>query len=148
MEHLNEIEQLIDLVSSSRIHELSAQVGERRIVITGGHKPRVRKPPSAQSSEPKAVDATALPDGAADLRNGAGNQRVIAPMVGVFHHADPPVDIGVKVKAGQIIGFIESMKLMNDIRADEAGIIASVSIEDGRAVEYGQPLFEVRPAPE
>ena len=73
---------------------------------------------------------------------------VIAPMVGIFHHADPPVGVGLAVKAGQVIGIIESMKLMNDLRSEESGTITSVNIEDGRAVEYGQTLFEVEPSDE
>ena len=69
-------------------------------------------------------------------------------MVGVFHHSDPPITAGMQVEAGQVIAVIESMKLMNDIRSEESGTILSVHVDDGLAVEYGQPLFDIDPLPE
>ena len=69
-------------------------------------------------------------------------------MVGVFHHAEPPITVGMQVEAGQVIAVIESMKLMNDIRSEEAGIIQAAHVEDGLAVEYGQPLFDIDPTTE
>ncbi len=69
-------------------------------------------------------------------------------MVGVFHHSDPPITMGMQVEAGQVIAIIESMKLMNDIRCEETGTILSVHVDDGLAVEYGQPLFDIDPSAE
>ena len=148
MEHLDEIEKLVDLVSRSRIHELTAQVAGRRITITGGRPLKSGKPAVPTSSQAASSEPGDLPGEESGSQNGNGAHKVIAPMVGIFHHASPPVAAGLAVKAGQVIGIIESMKLMNDLRSEESGTITSVNIEDGRAVEYGQTLFEVEPAVE
>lgn len=70
------------------------------------------------------------------------------PMVGIFYVSDtergaPLVQAGDEVKKGQVIGIIEAMKLMNEIRAEYDGIITEVLAENGQIVEYGQPLFRI-----
>ena len=64
-------------------------------------------------------------------------------MVGIFYHAEPPLFLGAEIKAGQIIGSIESMKLMNDVVAEDSGRVTDVLVEDGAPVEYGQALFRL-----
>lgn len=69
-------------------------------------------------------------------------------MVGIFYVSDteggaPLVQAGDEVKKGQVIGIIEAMKLMNEIRAEYDGIITEVLAENGQIVEYGQPLFRI-----
>jgi acetyl-CoA carboxylase biotin carboxyl carrier protein len=75
---------------------------------------------------------------------------VKSPIVGTFYAARSPdavpfVKVGDHVKAGQTICIIEAMKLMNEIEADAAGEVAQVLVENGQPVEYGQPLFALRP---
>ena len=75
---------------------------------------------------------------------------VKSPIVGTFYTAPSPdaapfVKVGDHVKAGQTICIIEAMKLMNEIEADAAGELAQVLVENGQPVEYGQPLFALRP---
>jgi len=65
-------------------------------------------------------------------------------MVGVFYHAEPPITVGSVVQSGAIVGVIESMKLMNDVRAEVDGVVVESAIEAGMAVEFGQPLFGLR----
>jgi oxaloacetate decarboxylase alpha subunit len=65
-------------------------------------------------------------------------------MVGVFRFADAVMHAGHTLAPGQAVGAIESMNLMNDVRADVGGEIIEVLIEDGAPVEYGQPLFLVQ----
>ena len=76
---------------------------------------------------------------------------VEAPMVGTFYrapspNAEPYVREGDVVKEGQIVCIIEAMKLMNEIEAKVGGRIAKILVENGHAVEYGQPLFLIEPA--
>ena len=112
------------------------------------------------------VQRAAAPVGAAPASGAAapplGDQVVIverpgnmvtleAPMVGTFYRAsgpaaDPYVREGDVVKEGQIVCIIEAMKLMNEIEAKTAGRVAKVLVENGQAVEYGQPLFLIEPA--
>jgi acetyl-CoA carboxylase biotin carboxyl carrier protein len=77
---------------------------------------------------------------------------VEAPMVGTFYrasspNADPYVQEGDVVKEGQVLCIIEAMKLMNEIESKIGGRVARVLVENGHAVEYGQPLFLIDPQP-
>jgi acetyl-CoA carboxylase biotin carboxyl carrier protein len=71
-----------------------------------------------------------------------------APMVGTFYRAGAPdaapfVEVGQTVKAGDTLCVIEAMKLMNEIEADISGVIKAIQVENGQAVEYGQPMFVI-----
>ena len=74
---------------------------------------------------------------------------VTSPMVGVFYaapaeNADPFVNKGDRVHAGNTLGIIEAMKLMNEITAEEDGIIDEICVKNGQVVEYGTPLFRLK----
>ena len=64
-------------------------------------------------------------------------------MVGVYHIADAPVKIGSRVTAGQVVGTIESMKLLNDVVSNLTGVVVRVDVDDGMPVEYGQALYAI-----
>jgi len=66
-----------------------------------------------------------------------------SPMVGVFYHLTPPLTFAAEIVPGQIVGAIESMKLMNEVTAERGGRITDILIEDGAPVEYGQTLFRL-----
>jgi len=71
-----------------------------------------------------------------------------APMVGTFYRAGAPdaapfVEIGQTVKEGDTLCVIEAMKLMNEIEADISGVIKAIMVENGQAVEFGQPMFVI-----
>ena len=73
---------------------------------------------------------------------------VKSPLVGTFYaapaeDADPFVSVGDQVKKGQTIAIVEAMKLMNEIESDFDGKVAEIYVENGQAVEYGQPLFRI-----
>jgi acetyl-CoA carboxylase biotin carboxyl carrier protein len=73
-----------------------------------------------------------------------------SPIVGTFYSSPSPeadtfVKVGAQVESGQVLCIIEAMKLMNEIEADVAGEIARVYVENGQPVEYGEPLFGIRP---
>jgi len=155
MKEMDEIEKLVDLVAASGIHEITARVGDRRITIAGG-RPLPKKPALTSKAEgsrerrgSEGAGHPASPESpGAHLPSAPTTHQISAPMVGVFHHADPPVTAGMAVKSGQVIALIESMKLMNDIRSEVTGTVMSMHVDDGLAVEYAQPLFEIAPAGE
>ena len=71
---------------------------------------------------------------------------VTSPLVGTFYSAPSPdspsfVNVGDRVKKGQVIGIIEAMKLMNELESDFDGVIKEILVKDEDVVEYGQPLF-------
>jgi acetyl-CoA carboxylase biotin carboxyl carrier protein len=79
-----------------------------------------------------------------------GLVRIEAPMVGTFYRAPEPgaapfVEEGAPVAAGQTLCILEAMKLMNEVKSEIEGIIRTINVENGEAVEYGQLLFEIEP---
>lgn len=73
---------------------------------------------------------------------------ITAPLVGTFYRAASPgekafVEIGQQVKKGDVVGIIEAMKLMNEIIAEEDGVVSAIEVEDGHLVEYGQVLVRL-----
>ena len=75
---------------------------------------------------------------------------VKSPIVGTFYasaspEAEPFVTVGANVEAGQVLCIIEAMKLMNEIESDVAGEVVQIFVENGQPVEYGEPLFGIRP---
>jgi acetyl-CoA carboxylase biotin carboxyl carrier protein len=80
----------------------------------------------------------------------SGTALVKSPIVGTYYDAPSPdaapfVRVGDSVEPGQVLCIIESMKLMNEIESEVAGIVASKLVENGRPVEYGEALFGIRP---
>jgi acetyl-CoA carboxylase biotin carboxyl carrier protein len=76
---------------------------------------------------------------------------VTSPFVGTFYRAPSPesppyVDVGAKVKKGQVLCIVEAMKLMNEIEAEVEGTVAEILVANATPVEFGQPLFRIEPA--
>ncbi len=102
----------------------------------------------AASSHPQHESPAAPPRPATGEE--AGLHIVKSPIVGTFYEAsapgaDPFVKVGDQVESGQIICIVEAMKLMNEIECDAAGEIVKRMVTSGQPVEYGQPLFSIRP---
>lgn len=144
---LRKLKTLIDLVSESNVSELEITEadGKVRIVkqsaapamVMAAHYPG---PPMAHPA-PVAPAAPALP--VAEVITG---HVVKSPMVGTFYRASNPgakslADVGTLIKKGQSVCIIEAMKIMNEIECDVDGTVSKVLVENGQAVEYGQPLF-------
>lgn len=149
---LRKLKTLIDLVSESNISELEITEAEGKVRIvksspTAGMMTMVQPmmqaaPAAAAAPAPVAAAAPAAPAVPA-----APTGHVIkSPMVGTFYRASSPgskplADVGQQVKEGQALCIIEAMKIMNEIDSDKAGMVTQVLVENGQAVEYGQPLF-------
>jgi acetyl-CoA carboxylase biotin carboxyl carrier protein len=74
---------------------------------------------------------------------------VKSPIVGTFYRAPAPgakpfVEVGSRVKKGDVLCIIEAMKIMNEIKSDVNGVVEEILVENGQPVEYGQPLFKIR----
>ena len=103
------------------------------------HAPAAHAPQEARASAPEAPAAARAP----------GVEVITAPLVGTFYRAAAPdappfVEAGDKVKKGKTICILEAMKLMNEFQAEFDLEIVNILVENGRMVEYGTPLFEVR----
>lgn len=146
---LRKLKTLIELVENSGIAELELTEGEEHVRISRNVAPSQQMfapAPAAQhytvAAAPQAAAAPAAPAEPAAVEGHV----VKSPMVGSFYRAASPgakafVDIGQTVNAGDTLCIIEAMKLLNEIEADKAGVIKAILVENGQAVEFGQPLF-------
>lgn len=148
---LRKLKTLIDLVAESSISELEITEGEGRVRIVKNSAPIYAAPQAqpVQYAPAPAQASDAAGASAAPAAPAAPQGHVVpSPMVGSFYRApspgaDPFVQVGDTVKEGQTICIIEAMKLLNEIEADKSGVIKEVLVENGQAVEYGQPLFVI-----
>ena len=152
---LRKLKTLIDLVAESDISELEVTEGESKVRIVKSSataaQNQVVMMPSAAAPAPTAPAhapaAAAVPLAAAAPAEAAPSGHIVkSPMVGTFYRASAPgaaafVDIGSSVKEGDTLCIIEAMKLLNEIDADASGTIRQILVENGQAVEFGQPLF-------
>jgi len=145
---LRKLKTLIDLVAESSISELEITEGEGRVRIVKNSAPTYapQAPTVQYAPAPQAQDVTSTP--AAATPAVPQGHIVTSPMVGTFYRAPSPgaepfAQVGDSVKEGQTICIIEAMKLLNEIEADKGGVIKEVLVENGQAVEYGQPLFVI-----
>ena len=147
---LRKLKTLIDLVSESNISELeiTEAEGKVRIVKAGLAGPVQMAMPMSVMPQPTAPGPALAAAPIPVAEPEPIGQVVKSPMVGTFYRASSPgakplVDVGQAIKAGEGICIIEAMKIMNEIESDHSGTITKVLVENGQAVEFGQPLFIV-----
>lgn len=145
---LHEIRELIELVSETGVAELELQRGENRVRIRRTVENGVREI-AFPAAAPQPVAAAPAPAPLPDPPAKAAPALVKSPIVGTFYESASPgsppfVKIGETVQPGKVLCIIESMKLMNEIEADVAGVIESKLVQNGQPVEYGEGLFAIR----
>jgi acetyl-CoA carboxylase biotin carboxyl carrier protein len=152
--NIDEIRELIQLVSETGVAELEVQRGDNRVRIRQSFgtetgivlTPRNPAAEAAPAAPAPALKAETPPPASTDPQLFYAK----SPIVGTFYEAASPetppfVRIGEHVTPGKVLCIIESMKLMNEIEADVAGIIESKLVQNGQPVEYGEALFGIRP---
>ncbi len=146
---IRKLKKLIELVESSNVAELEICEGEESVRISrlGAVAPAMAPSAVAVEAVPAsipAVEASAPPAAAEEVQGHAVN----SPMVGTFYSAsapgaDPFVQVGQRVEVGDTVCIIEAMKILNQIEADATGVVTRVLVENGEAVEYGEPLMVI-----
>jgi acetyl-CoA carboxylase biotin carboxyl carrier protein len=146
---LRKLKTLIELVESSGIAELEISEGEERVRITrtAASAMQAYAPAPQQNVIAAAPQVVATATEAAKPAAVEGHV-VKSPMVGTFYRSASPgskpfVDVGQTVNSGDTLCIIEAMKLLNEIDADQAGVIKAILVENGQPVEFGQPLFVI-----
>ena len=145
-----EIKELLQIFSETDVAEMEVQRGEnrlrlRRAVAAQEHVVPAPAPQHAATPVNHPAPATPAP------RSADANQILVkSPIVGTYYDAAAPgappfIKVGDSVEPGQVLCIIESMKLMNEIEAEVAGVVAAKLVENGRPVEYGEALFSIRP---
>ena len=144
---IDEIKELLDLFNASGVGELEIErEGERIRIRKAGMVPEYQVS-TASTAAVQPAETAALPEAPAST---TGETLVKPPIVGTYYDAPSPdsapfVHVGDTVEPGQVLCIIESMKLMNEIEAETAGVVAAKLVENGRPVEYGEALFSIRP---
>ncbi|XEC92848.1 acetyl-CoA carboxylase biotin carboxyl carrier protein [Paenibacillus tarimensis] len=162
---LSEIKELIKLVDQTSVQELEIENEGARLLIRKPGKTEVVnvqsapithtysavQPAPVQQPAPAAAVAAHAPAAEPPAAAAAENlQQIVSPMVGTFYRASSPeagpyVNVGDKVTEKTVVCILEAMKLMNELEAEVRGEIVDILVENGQLVEYGQPLFLVRP---
>jgi len=150
---LDELKSIIEMLKESDITDLQVETEgykvrlKREKIVTSFDIPRAahHAPPVAASAPPSAASTAQ-----GEEQENLGLVTVTAPLVGTFYRAgtpeaDPFVEVGDRVKKGQVICIVEAMKLMNEIESEVSGVIVKCLVENGQPVEYGEPLFLVEP---
>ncbi len=137
---LRKVKKLIELVEESGISELEVRDGDETIRIAR-HGTQVVAAPPVQAGVAAPVAPAAAP--AAPTSNG---HQVRSPMAGTFYRspapdAEPFVAVGQAVSPGDVLCIIESMKMMNEIKAEQPGVCTAILVENGAAIGSGQALF-------
>ncbi len=156
---IEQIEQLFQFMTEHNLEEFEYSRGDLRIRL---RKPSagvvVSAPRMAATPEiivPGSVGAPAAESGSAaaavEARSTEDLHLVKSPIVGTFYESPSPgteafVKVGSSVEAGKILCIVEAMKLMNEIESDVTGEVIRIFVENGQPVEYGQPLFGIRPS--
>ncbi len=142
---LRKVKKLIELVEESDITELEVRDGDETIRIAR-HTPTAAIQTPAVVTSPAPDAQASVPAAAAPAGSRSQGFTVRSPMAGTFYSAPAPgaepfLVPGQSVSAGDVLCIIESMKMMNEIKADRAGICTGILVENGEAIGSGQRLF-------
>jgi acetyl-CoA carboxylase biotin carboxyl carrier protein len=154
---LERIESLLKLLVEHDVKEFAYKDADQSMRVRLGpvpvfhqvtHAPPPPAPVAAAVAETAPAPAGAKPAAPAP----AGNLKIVeSPMVGTFYRSPSPgapsfVEVGDTVQKGKPLCIVEAMKLMNEIEAEVTGTVVEILVENGQAVQFGQPLFSIRPA--
>ena len=172
---LKEIKQIIELMTKNELSHFHLERDGMKIKLKKGMDadsvmdqlsalqataPAPAPAPAAPAAAPAAAapgsppPAAAAPTPAAEGDGegpAAGEIEITSPMVGTFYTSSSPdspafVEVGASVKEDTVVCIVEAMKVMNEIKAEKSGVITRVIAENGSPVQYGEPLFHVRPS--
>jgi acetyl-CoA carboxylase biotin carboxyl carrier protein len=153
---IQQIEQLLQFMTEHNLEEFEYSRGDLRIRLRKPSAGVVFTAPRAAGAPeiivPSALSAPVVaPAVASEARSNEDLHLVKSPIVGTYYGSPSPgseafVKVGAHVETGQTLCIVEAMKLMNEIESDASGEVIRIFVENGQPVEYGQPLFGIRPS--
>ncbi len=143
---IRKVKKLIELLEESNVQEIEIKEGEESVRISrGGNSVQMVAAPApvAVTASPAAPAAPA--PAAAESAAPAGHA-ICSPMVGTFYQSPSPdtpafVSVGQSVNKGDVVCIVEAMKMMNQIEADQSGVVEAILVKDGEPVEFDQQLI-------
>jgi acetyl-CoA carboxylase biotin carboxyl carrier protein len=152
---LKDIKAIIDLMKKNSVSEFELEKQDFKIRLKRGSNgvAMVPNPDDVQLIAPAPPAGGSQASGTPATGSGSGGNEVEikSPMIGTFYRAPSPeagsyVEVGMEVNPETVVCIIEAMKVMNEIKAEARGVITQVLLENGKPVEFGQPLFKIRPS--
>lgn len=151
---LKDIKAIIDLMKKNSVSEFELEKQEFKIKLkrggNGGGGAVYEDASVVSYMPPPALQAPAGGAPAAPVITASTEVEIKSPMIGTFYRSPSPesgsyVEIGTEVNPDTVVCIIEAMKVMNEIKAEAKGVITQVLIDNAKPVEFGQPLFKIRP---
>ena len=155
---LKDIKAIIDLMRKNSISEFEMEKQDFKIRLkrSGNGGVVVRDPDESLLTNYAVGTPSAIPPAAMPAPTSIPSAPTIpeldikSPMIGTFYRAPSPesanyVEVGTEVNPDTVVCIIEAMKVMNEIKAEAKGVVTQVSVENAKPVEFGQPLFKLRP---
>ena len=152
---LKDIKAIIDLMKKNSITEFELEEKDSKLRLKRGLNGSSQ---SVQSDEPFQLATVPVsvpisspaPVSTTQIVTNTGEIDIKSPMIGTFYRSPSPesvsyVEVGTEVNADTVVAIIEAMKVMNEIKAEVKGVITQILVENGKPVEFGQPMFKVRP---
>jgi acetyl-CoA carboxylase biotin carboxyl carrier protein len=153
---LKDIKAIIDLMKKNSVTEFELEKQDFKIRLKrgpngGGPAVSYDDPATITYSSPQVVPAPALAAAPPPQVPASNEVEIKSPMIGTFYRAPSPdsapyVEVGAEVNPDTVVCIIEAMKVMNEIKAEAKGVITQVTVENAKPVEFGQPLFKIRPS--
>ncbi len=148
---IEEIKTIVKLMSENDLTEFKIEADSCNLCIRRGSgnviaaPAMVSMPAVAPAPVPAAPTAAPAPAAAAPA---APLNTIDAPLVGTYYRSSSPdaapfINVGDKVNSDTVIGIIEAMKVMNEIKAEKSGVVKEILVENGQPVEYGQPIVVI-----
>jgi acetyl-CoA carboxylase biotin carboxyl carrier protein len=153
---LKEIKAIIDLMKKNSVSEFELEKQEFKIRLKRGMGGNIvageegGQQVISYASIPTALPAAPAAPAIAPAALVSTDVDIKSPMIGTFYRSPSPdsasyAEIGTEVGPDTVVCIIEAMKVMNEIKAEARGVITQVLIENAKPVEFGQPLFKIRP---
>lgn len=152
---LKDIKAIIDLMKKNSISEFELERQDFKIKLKRNSNGNPQAAPTEDATLPayspqQPIGSVPLLPTAVPVQASSGELEIKSPMVGTFYRAPSPesgnyVEIGSEVNPEAVVCIIEAMKVMNEIKAEVRGVVTQVLVDNAKPVEFGQPLFKIRP---
>lgn len=159
MMDIRKLKELIRLMVDNDLTELDLKDKEEQVLLKRGHGGTVTHvaptlisaPAPAPAAAPAPATKASAPAAAPAADEDAGLVAIESPMVGTFYASPGPdkpafVSVGSEVGTDTTVCLVEAMKIFNEIKAERGGTVAKILVKSGQAVEFGQPLFMIKPS--
>jgi acetyl-CoA carboxylase biotin carboxyl carrier protein len=152
---LKDIKAIIDLMKKNSITEFEFEQENSKLRLkrglNGGSQAVQAEDIVSLSPLPVAISGSSAPVVSVSPPANTGEIDIKSPMIGTFYRSPSPeaasyVEAGTAVGPESVVCIIEAMKVMNEIKAEVKGVITQILVENGKPVEFGQPLYKVRPS--